>query len=228
MTQPQPHLHTIQAPPQNDQLNQAIVRILEVALTYEAAKAALATLLKPYRIFADAIGAVLTITGQGTNHRPRPRGYHGIARATADSELYLRAAYIARASRRIQEALDSGTSLRVAVTSERRYWSQHEQARRSRQLAVMRDVRNASYFGRILGWYLNPLLNNEPECIAANGHNYDYEAGTVIGRPGAVHSGCGCTSGPPHAGAGWVDDAVAPHVRYGSVKLLRPLRRKAG
>jgi hypothetical protein len=53
---------------------------------------------------------------------------------------------------------------------------------------------------------LNPLLNNEAECIAANGHNFYAEHGTVIGLPGSVHNRCGCYAGPPWTGAAMVDD----------------------
>lgn len=211
---------------QDDPTVSTAAKILLAYASYEAATAALAVLLKPFRIGVEAIASVLLLTERGTNHRPRPRGFHPEARGAANNEVYYRAAYVVRAARRIQADLDAGLDLQTAIGHEQRYWRAHESQRRVRQEAVKRDLRNARDFGPILGWYLNPLLNNEAECIAANGHNFDAVAGTIIGRPGTVHAGCGCTSGPPIEGAGWVDDAVADVVVKGQPNPLRPLKRK--
>lgn len=214
--------HVVQPPPQSDPQVNAAAQILLTYLEIKAAIAALQTLLLPQRVSGKAIAAALRISGRATKAKPRQRGIGQIARQAAQDELYYRAAYVLRASQRIQADLDAGRSLREAIIREGRYWRMHEAARRQRLDAHRRDTRYVELFGPILGWYLNPLLNNERECIAANGHNYDALVGTVIGRPGTVHTGCGCTSGPPIEGAGWVDDAVAPHI----VKLAPRVRRR--
>lgn len=218
--------HVVTPPPSNDPTTQAVARILAAAATYEAATAALAAFLAPWHISTDAIAAALRLASRGTNHTPRPRGATPLARGASEAELYYRAAYIVRAAARIQANLDAGLSLREAIGRERPYQQAHEKARRARQLAVKRVNEQAAMFGQVLGWYLNPLLNNERECIAANGHNFDVLQGTVIGWPGAVHAGCGCEAGPPWEGAGWVNDAVQHHIVYGPGKPPLPRRRK--
>jgi hypothetical protein len=221
------HKHVVQAPPQDDPTTSAVARVLEAAATYEAAVMGIRVVLAPFKVSADAIAAAVRLSGRRTKSTPRQRGVGGIARRAARQELYYRAAYVIRATARIQASLDSGLTLREAVAKERRFHLQHEAARRTRLEATKRDIRNLELFGPVLGWYLNPLLNNEGECIAANGHNYDAVEGTVIGRPGAVHSGCGCTSGPPHEGAGWVDDAVTGHIVHAGPKVHKLKRRRA-
>lgn len=221
------HKHVVQPPPQDDPTTSAVARVLEAAVTYEAATMALRVVLKPFRVSAEAIAAAVRLSGRRTKATPRQRGAGELARRAAKQELYYRAAYVLRATARIQADLDSGLGLREAVAKERRFQQQHEAARRTRLEATKRDINNVELFGPILGWYLNPLLNNDRECVAANGHNYDALVGTLIGRPGTVHSGCGCTSGPPHEGAGWVDDAIVPHIVQGRPKVHKLKRRRA-
>lgn len=222
MTQP----HAVPPPVQDDPTTSAAAKILLAYLSYEAATAALAILLRPLRIGAVAIAAVLRMTDRGTNAKPRPRGYHAAARSTASDELYYRAAYVTRAARRIQADLDAGLDLPTAIGREQPHWLAHERQRRVRQEAVKRDLGLMRLYGDVLGWYLDPTLNNEAECIAADGNNYDPLAGTIIGRPGTVHAGCGCVGGPPHEGGRWVDEAVAGVIVQGEPNPLRPLRRK--
>jgi len=148
-------------------------------------------------------------------------------KAAARTEVYYRAAYIMNAVDRIAADLDEGQSLREAIRAERHIFTQHQAARRGRLKAVARAHIAAARFGPLLGWYIDPMLNNEAECIAANGHNFYADLGTVIGYPGAVHPHCGCVAGPPHAGAGLVDDALvkAPDVAFERPRKV-PLRRR--
>lgn len=219
--------HVVSPPPSDDPTVSAVARVLAAAATYEAAVMALRVVLAPFRVSADAIAAAVRLAGRRTKATPRQRGVGELARRAAQQELYYRAAYVLRATARIQADLDTGRSLREAVARERRFQLQHERARRIRLEATQRDIGNVELFGPVLGWYLNPLLNNERECIAADGHNYDALTGTVIGRPGTVHMGCGCTSGPPHEGAGWVDDAVTDHIVFSGPRPFKLKRRRA-
>lgn len=225
--QPPPAPHVIQPPPQDDPTVAHVAEILAAGVVIEATIAGLLNLLRPLKLSRQAITAALRISGRGTNPTPRPKGYHDLARAAARQELYFRAAYFLRACIRIQADLNAGMTIVAAIQREGRYQQQHEQARQQRQAAMKAVIASAATYGNILGWYLNPLLHNEPECKAASGHNFDALKGTIIGYPGTVHTGCGCYPGEPHYGAGSVDDAVKPHVVYGKIRLLRPVRRKA-
>ncbi len=221
-----PHVHQVQPPPQDDPTTSAAAQILDTAADTAGAVAALLVLLAPLRIGAEAIEAALHLVNRGTKHTPRPKGSTDLARKVAADELYFRAAYLIRAAHRIQADLDNGLSIREAVARERRYYEAHEKARKQRLLAARKVAVAHAWFGPLLGWYLNPLLNNEAECIAANGHNFDALVGTVIGLPGSVHAGCGCYPGPPWEGAGMVDDAVRNHIVHVSARKLQPLRRR--
>jgi hypothetical protein len=217
--------HVIQPPPQDDPTTARIVDVLLAAATIEAAAAGIAVILRPVRIGLDAIVAALRLSDAGTNHQPRPRGYGQVARDQALQEAYLRAAYVARAAWRIQSDLNAGRTLAEARQRERRYQQAHEKARRARQEAAKRVLEQARAYGPVLGWYLNPMLSNEAECIAANGNNFRVATPPAIGYPGMVHPGCGCYPGPPWLGGGWVDAAVAAHVEFGKAKKLVPLKK---
>lgn len=219
--------HVIQPPPQDDPTTARIVDVLLAAATIEAAVVGIAVILRPVKIGRAAILAALRLSSGGTNHQPRPRGYGPVARDQALQEAYLRAAYVARAAWRIQADLNAGLTLAEARKREQRYQKAHEKARRARQEAAKRVVEQAKDYGPVLGWYLNPALANEAECIAANGNNFRVGTPPVIGYPGMVHPGCGCYPGPPWLGGGWVDAAVAAHVQYGKPRKLVPLKQKA-
>lgn len=229
MTAPQqPKLHTVQPPPQSDPLVAAVATVLAAGVAISATGGlvtALGTLLHPYGVREEAIAAALRLSARGTANRPRPHGTGDLARAAAEQERYFRAAYLIRAAWRIQQDLNAGLSLRTAIARESRFQRAHEQARLARQEAIRRTMQAAKLFGPVLGWYLDRSLHNEAECIAADGHNFEAAVGTAIGWPGMVHAGCGCTAGPPIMGAGWVDDAVRPHIRFGRPRRMIPLRR---
>jgi hypothetical protein len=164
------------------------------------------------------VEAILHMVKQGTAHRPNAiLALHGARLGpdivkVKDRDLHFRAAYVCNAALRVQRHMDDGESLTEALSDERRFFAMHEQARKGRLKSAAQVQTAAQFFGReehdgtLVGWYLNPLLNNEAECIAANGHNFYAEHGTVIGLPGSVHNGCGCYAGPPWEGAAMVDE----------------------
>lgn len=195
----------------------------------------IAKLLSPWGIREEAVRMALGLTHteggsrRGTAHSPNARLAEAGAHLTEeirdvrDHDVYFRAAYLANAALRMQATLDDGGTQRDALRAERRNYQLHEQARAGRLRAVAQVQTAADTYGQptmdgtLVGWYLNPLKNNEAECIAANGHNFYAEQGTVIGLPGSVHNQCGCYAGPPWEGAtAMVDDVFA------NLRALRP------
>lgn len=199
----------------------------------------------------DVADAVSAMAGRGTAARPNARRKgepltvaHRIER---DREALYRGAYMLKASERVQAAVNGGKSLREAIHDESRFYNAHERARRARLDSVHDVQQNAKLIGQpttdkngasrtLLGWYRNPALNNDPECVAADGHNFYAEEGTIIGFPGGVHIGCGCVSGPVHEGAAMVNDVLRGAVelehigerpRYTETTPIRTERRTA-
>lgn len=216
-----------------DETVDAIARILSTSARYKRTSEDFASevlglehLLEPFGIKRTAIRMALGLTykeggGQrGTAHSPNAILKHHMAalkgdvRRIRDHEVFYRAAYLANAAHRLQRSMNSGASQRQALRQERAYYHLHEEARKGRLHAAAQVQRAADLFGipddrgTLIGWYLNPLLHNEVECITANGNNFYAEEGTVIGLPGSVHNRCGCYAGPPIEGAGMVNDAV--------------------
>lgn len=236
--------HVVPPPVDSDATVRAIADILASSARFERLPgdfgqevAGLEHLLAPYGIKRTAIRMALGLAykeggGQrGTAHTPNAilRHHHvtltGQIRKVRDSEVFYRAAYLANAAHRLQRAMNGGANQRAALRQERVYYRMHEEARRGRLKAVAQVERAGQMFGEwngtgtLLGWYLNPLLHNEVECITANGNNFYMEAGTVIGLPGSVHNRCGCYAGPPHQGAPLVDDVLKNVVAF---KRSRP------
>lgn len=192
----------------------------------------IAHLLEPYGVQTTAVRMALGLTHKegggrrGTAHAPNARlAEHGATltgevRQVRDNEVYFRAAYLANAAHRMQQVMDDGATQREALRREAPYYRAHEAARRGRLTAVAQVQHAANLFGQpeargtLVGWYLNPLLNNEVECVSANRHNFYAEEGTVIGLPGSVHNRCGCYAGPPHAGASLVNDVLSNVVKF--------------
>lgn len=235
ISEPKPtEKHEITPPPEDDATVALIAAALLAGLTAVALLALLVKILKPWGITARALGPILKLTLRGTKTRPnavlgsRGARTEGIVLEVRDNESFFRAAYIANAAKRVQVHLDEvpvepgevpepedvQKALDEALEAERRYYEQHEKARKERQKTAAQVQTAADVFGPLLGWYLNPLLNNEAECIAANGNNFYAVKGTVLGLPGSVHSGCGCYAGPPHDGGRMVNDAVKGVVAY--------------
>lgn len=208
---------TLQQPPQDDETIQAIAAILLSGLAASALVNALMELGIP-RLSSTSVQAAVNLTAGGTSTMPRLQlngeAASDLMRRTRAQEAFFRAGYILHAARRIEDDLREGDTVRTAIAHESPYYRQHEQARVNRADSSRQVSRMATIFGDTLGWYVNPLLNNEIECLRADGHNFRASVGTIIGYPGAVHPNCGCTAGPPIEGAGWVDDAVTPILRH--------------
>lgn len=242
MTQPQSDLHTIQPPPSDDKLNRQIAEILVASATVYIAAKLIEKLLRPYGIGIEAVLASVKIASKGTSHKQRAKyRAHGInpkspaaniIRQTANEDLYYRAAYVVQSSHRLQRKMNERKAVQpspIELASESMNYRKHEAARGVRLQVAMKVVRASQLFGDILGWYLNPALNNERECIAANGNNFRIDAIPLIGLPGAVHVGCGCSAGEPHdmPPARWVDQAVESAIQFGARPALLKLKRKA-
>jgi hypothetical protein len=231
--------HVTPVPLDASETTKAIADVLTTTARYrrieadqKAELAGLVHLLRPYSIKAPAIRLALGLahapggSRRGTAHAPNARlsthgaTLDGIVKATRDKEVYFRAAYVANAAQRIQNAMDSGADPATALKREVPYYQAHERARRGRLEAAAQVQVAAQHYGRtddrgtLLGWYLNPLKQNEVECQTANGHNFYAEEGTVIGLPGSVHNNCGCYAGAPHQGATLVNDELRNFVRF--------------
>lgn len=199
--------------PASSDINVRVAKIL--ASKGDSATAALIPVLKPYGITPNAVRMAMSIAKRGTKPMTKVRlASEGLKTPTTmlesvrDNELYYRAAFIVQSARRIQSKLDGPKPVKAILADESLMYRRHEDAKKSRMSVAAKIQRASNEFGDLLGWYLNPLLNNEEECRAANGHNFYASQGTIIGFPGSVHPNCGCVAGPPIEGAGMVNDAV--------------------
>lgn len=208
---------TVQTPPTQDELVQHVVEILLAGYALHETAQAIAALVPGIsaRIVMLAIGNSGGMHGHTAHAKLETMGLHvgtpgaKVASSAAQREVFYRAAYILRASERIGADITQGEPIGKTLADEKVNFKAHESARRGRLDAAARAGQAANAYGPLLGWYLDPLLNNEAECIAANGHNFYADQSTVIGDPGSVHPRCGCVPGPPIEGAGMVNDAIA-------------------
>lgn len=216
--------HTVQPPPQNDPTVRHIAELLLAATTIAGLAAALSFLFP-----SISAAHLLSLAGLARESpaETAPAGAGPAESAAGTHELLMRAAYVLAAAQRLDKADKAGTPVRTALSDESLLYQRHRSAQTGRMQAALKVDLAARDFGDTLGWYLNPLLNNEIECIKANGHNFKASEGTVIGWPGAVHPHCGCTAGPPIPGAGWVNDSVRPILMDTSGKRLYPHRRRS-
>lgn len=189
-----------------------LVRLIANALKAKSSKHRVQLAFTGTHVSPEAAAAAFVLCGRGTVARPNAR-LKGSKSTRAikkvrDTELLYRANYLLNAARRIQESIDEGMTVRQATRKESGNWQAHEKARRGRLDSVREAERQAQFYGDLLGWYLNPFLNNDRECIVANGNNFYASKGTIIGYPGSVHPNCGCTAGPPHPGGKLVNAAL--------------------
>lgn len=207
---------TVRQQPNQDQTIQHVAELLLAGYTLSQLAAMLAAIIPG--ISAATFAAIIQSTGGLTGHTAHARLQSvaldaaspgaDVARTAARQEIFWRASYIVHAAERLGQDVAAGKSVTEALADEAPNFHRHEAARRGRLDAAARVGRAANMFGDILGWYLNPALNNEPECIAADGHNFRASEGTVLGWPGAVHPRCGCVAGPAHATSVTVNEAV--------------------
>jgi hypothetical protein len=206
----------------------AIAAVLVAGGTAAFLAARIHSILRHWKIEEEVVAEVVKLTEEGTGHVPGLAGARHLHTVkVARHDVFFRAAYIANAAWRIHKRVRQGESIAEAIADEGRFFAMHEQARKGRLRAAEQVATAAEFFGipeedgTLVGWYLNPLLNNEAECIAANGHNFYAEHGTVIGLPGSVHNGCGCYAGPPWTGAAMVDDV------FRNTRVLLPVLSRA-
>lgn len=231
--------HEILRKPDADTTVRSIAKVLlmtsrtrRLHVDFDREAGAITHLLAPYGVKTAAVRMALGLTHteggsrRGTAHAPNARlSEHGATltgqvRDVRDAEVYFRAAYIANAASRMQAALGAGLTQREALRREAPYYRAHETARSGRLKSAAQVQTAAQMFGQkddrgtLVGWYLNPFLHNEVECITANGHNFYAEEGTVIGLPGSVHNRCGCYAGSPIEGATLVNEAMQNVVKF--------------
>lgn len=189
--------------PNTDEIAQ-IADLLRAGAKSGATANALARLWN-YNVDPAAINAALKLTDhdfvahRGTRHEPRLRGRGPAARNVQRGEVMYRAAYVANASRRINDDLAAGRTMKKALAHERRYYAMHELARRNRQRGALAVDGAAEAYGQLLGWHAHEDDRTTPECRAADGHNFRAGRQPAIGYPGTVHMYCRCSPGPPFA-----------------------------
>lgn len=211
--------HTVKPPPQDNHKIRDIALLLLTAATTVGLASALSSLFP--KISMPNLLAVAGLARESA-HAPAAEGAGPAEAAAAQQELMMRAAYVLAAAERLEKAEKEGKPHRAALSQESLLYERHRAAQAGRMKAALDVDKAVQFFGDVLGWYLDPLLNNEIECIKANGHNFRASQGTVLGWPGAVHPNCGCTAGPPIPGAGWVNDAVKPILLDTSGRRLYP------
>lgn len=231
-------VHVVQPPPQDDATVRQVADILLAGTSAVAAASLIAALLGlPKRAVLIAVsmtrGPRSTAPKPYARHKRNGNGNRGaaadFARAIAAIDVYYRAAYVINAARRISDGLSKGEKVGKVYTDELRNYDMHEQARTGRLDAASRLGAAVAEHGNLLGWYLDPELNNEIECIRANGNNFYANRPPIIGLPGLVHPRCGCFGGAPHFGGGMVDDATADVIRLGDAATPLPVKtRRAG
>lgn len=217
MSAPADRVPPVAPPPSDVPLTQRVAEILLAAYALDKTVALLAELLAPYRLGRAALAAAVSIASRSA-HTPRavmaaldidPRSNAAhVSRHAARNDVYYRAAYVVKAAGRIQRSLDQGMSVDDAIKAELPNFEAHREARRRRLDAAGKTALAAETYGALLGWYRNPLLDSDTDCIAADGNNFYAAQSTIIGWPGSVHPNCGCWAGPPHEGGGMVDHVL--------------------
>lgn len=213
--EPQQPTATIKAPPNQDQTIQHVAEILLAGLAIEQTVAAIAAVINaPVEIVRETLQQTGGLSGHKAHARlmslaiePKSDGAK-VARSAAKQEIFYRAGYLVNAIERVEADVKSGESIEEALAGEKKIFRSHEVARRGRLDAAAGAGAAANIYGDLLGWYVDPNLENEIECLTANGHNFSASEGTLIGYPSGVHPHCGCLAGPPIWGAGMVNDAL--------------------
>jgi len=195
----------------------ALAVLLTSGLTVAAMGAYAATILAPLGVSllaakaalrlatAEAapapFGAHLTVTARaGGTVVPFRRSNPAVTHTRA-TEGAIRAAYLLGAARRIEVDLRAGRTVGAAVTAERPYLIAHLQAGKNRLDSARAVDQAAAVHGPLLGWKAVLDRRTDPQCLAANRHNFLANTPPLIGWPGTVHPSCRCTPVAPYAGA---------------------------
>ncbi len=201
----------------------ALAAIFAAGLAVATTAAMAASVLSSLGISAAvAIAVVKMVLGAA----PSSGAGGAASQAVLAGEAAYRAAYVAHACVRVQNAVNAGTPLLDALRRELRYLKLHLRAQLNRRKAAAQADRVARWVdmqtaygpacppgatGMVLlaGWKAVVDARTSPECRAANGCNYRVTQPPLIGYPGTVHVACRCTSVAPYPGAP-VLDALTP------------------
>lgn len=205
MTQPAPPRQQ----PAGSQQQQAVLAAaaaLAAAATVADAVTILAPVFAVMKIRREALSAALSVVME----RPPDRtGFYGPATShVARLNLIRRAQFLVNCSRRLAGDMArtlsgerGAASLLDAISRERRYYGQHQEALWTRMQAAARVDTAVMEHGLLLGWYSVNDARTSAECRAANRHNFRADDPPAIGYPGAVHPHCRCLPGAPIPGA---------------------------
>lgn len=217
-----------QPPPQqpsDDDLAAAAAAALAVAVTVDAASAALAKLYSRAGVEGPALQGALQIV---MSMPPEATGVAGPATAqVAYLNQVRRGQMVLSIGRRLtgdmRSARSNGKSsfraLLDGVTRERRYFGMHRDAIWSRAKAAMAVDMAVLQYGLLLGWHTHRDDRTTPDCLAADGKNFRADSMPLIGFPGTVHAKCRCEPTGPHPGAPMLPSASTTPAP--SVRLLR-------
>lgn len=179
----------------------ALVVILMAGAPVGTMAPSVAALLGPLGVSLASVTAALELLTPHLRHEldTEPASAAGWVARTANPR---RAAYLANAAKRIEQAVREGTSIREAVARERRYLVQHLAAERGRKDAAAQVDAMAAIHGTTLGWYSRLDDHTSAGCRGMHGRNFSVVTPPVVeGRPsypGAVHPSCRCKAGAPH------------------------------
>lgn len=221
--------------PESDYIEQ-IAALLAIGATVAATSSAIALLLLPLGVTAEAAALVLrfAVGPPGAPVGPFPgftyRREGAASKAQFSAELRYRAAFILNSARRVSVELTSGggvvpgaggssgsngggggvvESARKALAKEREYWQRHRDAQDRRAEAARVVDENEKMFGSRLGWYARRDARTTAECLAAHGSNFEVGSRPDVGYPGQVHVFCRCRPGPPWPGGRTTNQATA-------------------
>jgi len=218
-TTQQPPQQPVQQPPQqpsDDDLAAAAAAALAVAITVDAASAALAKLYSRAGVEGPALQGALQIV---MSMPPEATGIAGPATAQVSYLNQVRRGQMVlsigrRLTGDMRSARSNGKSalraLLDGVTRERRYFGMHRDAIWSRAKAAMAVDMAAMEHGLLLGWMTHRDDRVTPDCLAADGKNFRADQMPLIGFPGTVHAKCRCTPVGPFPGAPMLPSAGAP------------------
>lgn len=205
-----------QAPPppqqqQNDDDDNHLVALIVAALavywTTDALTRALRAPFKAAGISGTALSGVASLIASWPHEVMEGTG--PAQRWAVKANLLRRAQFFLAAAKRTQQAIVAARSqdepviaaIRDALTTEKRFMSQHIAASTGRIQAATAVDGMAATYGNLIGWKSVRDKRTTAECYAANGKNFHAGKPPAIGYPGATHPNCRCIPVPPFKGA---------------------------
>ena len=180
--------------------------VLATAATVAAAAETLAPFFISLGIRRAALNAALLVV---MDRPPDRSGFYGPATGhIARLNLLRRAQFLVASARRLAGDLarvasgeQGARDFLAAISRERRYYGQHQEALWTRMQAAAKVDTAVMDHGLLLGWYTTRDSRTSAECRAADRHNFRADDPPGIGYPGAVHPHCRCLPGAPIPGA---------------------------